>query len=142
MTGATVEASGRDFQGAFDGVALLLKLHREGGLSVATSRAGADRCVAHSTLFPDGDLTTRLHTSATEADTVRHFAAVRAQSAAIGRARKALVAWVGVAGSAGVLALTGWGTDASWLTWIGGSGVAAQGIASVRFLWRTRTPAT
>lgn len=139
---AAGEASGGKFRGTFDGLELLLKLHREGGLSVATTRTDAAQCVAHSTLFPDGDLTTRLHTAVTDADAARHFTAVRAQSEAIGRARKALVAWVGVAGSAGVLALTGWGTEANWLTWTAGSGVAAQGIASARFLWRTRASAT
>lgn len=140
MTTAS-EASGGAFRGAFDGVELLLKLHQEGGLSVATTRADDAQCVARSTLFPDGDLTTRLHPTVTDADAARHLTAVRAQSQAIGRARKALVAWVGVAGAAGVLAVTGWGTEATWLTWIGGSGVAAQGIASVRFLWRTRSQA-
>ena len=125
-------------RGQFDGVALLMRLHREGGLAVATLATSGTQCVARSTLFPDGDLTTRLHVSVTRSDATRHFAAVRAQSEAVGRARKALVAWVSAAGAAGVLTAVGWGSETIWLTWSAGSGVAAQGVASLRFLWQQR----
>lgn len=137
---ASLVTTGAPTAGMFDGLALLRALHRDGGLSVATVRVESGQCVARSTLYPDGDLTTRLHASATPADAARHFEAIRAQSDAIGRARKSLIAWVSVVGAGGVLAATGWGTESDWLTWTAGSGLAAQAVASLRFLWKTRRP--
>lgn len=113
-------------------MALLARLHRDGGLTVRTHDAQR-RPVARSVLFPDGDLTTTVRADIDPDLVEQHQRAVQAQADALRKARAHFFAWLAAAGGGAVLLTAGWGTDSTWLEGIGATGLVAQGVATLRF---------
>jgi hypothetical protein len=118
-------------------MALLARLHRDGGLTVRTVDA-QDRPIARSVLYPDGDLTTTVRADIDIDQVDAHVQAVQAQADALRQARKHFFAWLAAAGGGVTLVVTGLTTDSSWVQWVGAAELIAQGGAALRFGWRLR----
>lgn len=112
---------------------LLGKLHRDGGIVVATHDA-RERLVAHSVLYPDGDLISTVVFDLTPAERARHVAAIEAELAALRGARAQLAAWLSGVGAAVATVSTGLALESHWVSGAGATGVVGVGYA----LWRMR----